>query len=83
MRAMAFDKLCQLIGTASPTSRLITNDKNTALLITDGMMAEDDKGFTITPKGLRCLADQMEAGHVSAAVAKLKAQYEARKQKAR
>ena len=71
MRAMAFDKLCQLIGMASPTSRLITPDKNTRAMVAGGLAREDSKGFTITPNGLRALADQMEAGHVNNAIARL------------
>lgn len=72
MRAMAFDKLCQLMGMASPTCRLITPDKNTTVLIASGLVKEDDRGFAITPNGLRALADQMEAGHVVACISRLK-----------
>lgn len=74
MRPMAFDKLCQLIGSGSPTCRLITNNKHTDALVAAGLMAEDGSGFCITPNGLRRLADQMEAGHVAAAIKRLKAE---------
>jgi hypothetical protein len=78
MRMMAFDKLCQLIGMASPTSRLITPDKNTTALIAGGLIAEDNQGFAITANGLRSLADQMEAGHVKRAIDRLKREHRER-----
>ncbi len=82
MRPMAFDKLCQLIGMASPMSRLITPDKNTRAMLAAGLAREDSKGFTITPNGLRALADQMEAGYVNDAIARLLHEQVARKAKA-
>lgn len=81
MRAMAFNKLCQLMGTASPYSRLVVDDKDTREMIAAGLMVDDGKGFTITPNGLRRLADQMESGHVAAALGRLKRENEARRSK--
>lgn len=55
--------------TASPSSVLVTPDKVSASMVARGLLREDPsrpgKSCCITPKGLRALADEMEAGRVA------------------
>lgn len=63
-----------LILTASPTCVLVTPDRSSAGLVKRGLLIEDNAaGCTITPAGLRALADEMEAGRVATAIDKMKA----------
>lgn len=62
-------QLRMLIMSASPTSILVTPDKVSASLVARGLLASDERGgCTITPAGLRILADEMEAGRIPAAL---------------
>lgn len=82
MRTVGFGKLCQLMGTASPTSRLITPDRDTDDLVRRGLMHNfGDGGYGITANGLRQLADEMNGGFTHRAIERLQREQAARKAK--
>ena len=82
MRTVGFGKLCQLMGSASPYSRLITPDRDTDELVRRGLMHNfGDGGYGITANGLRQLADEMNAGFTHRAIERLNREAQARKAK--
>jgi hypothetical protein len=69
------DQLQMLVMLGSPTRSLITPGKSQRGLVAKGLLRQDNGGACcITPAGLRVLADEMEAGRVTDALARMKAE---------
>jgi hypothetical protein len=68
------NQLCMLITLASPTMLLLTPGKAEAAMVRRGLLREREPGgaLAITPAGLRALADEMEAGRVDDAMARMR-----------
>jgi hypothetical protein len=74
------DQLQMLVMLGSPTRSLITPGKSERGLVAKGLLRQDNGGACcITPAGLRVLADEMEAGRVTDALARMKADAERRR----
>ena len=76
-------QLQMLIMLASPTCVLLTPGRSEAGLVKRGLLKEREPGraCTITPAGLRALAEAMEAGLIEDAIELMRKQADERKKR--
>jgi hypothetical protein len=75
------NQLQTLVMLGSPTMSLVVPGRECRALIQNGLLRTSETGgfACITPKGLRALADEMEAGRVDGALENIRKDVEARK----